>query len=280
MKRNKGFTLAELLVVVAIIAVLVAISIPIFTSQLEKSRESVDIANMRNAYSLMSLAVIDDEVVDNKKASLYSSSNPLYYDGSKLTSNKTSALGHGTSINGNVHYSACDDYQYEPSIDYSDKAIVCYYDSSTNKVHVHWTSTNSNDNNNSNNNNNSNTITIDNKTINVNTLPSSIEGNSTYTIKTGYVYSYKGVNYVALSEKGANQYYYPTPDDASWLYLSLTSKVIKSDSVDSSGRITVDLKAGDVYSDGTNLYIRKTDAYANQSVIPSQDTSNWQLINS
>ena len=35
-KNKKGFTLAELLIVVAIIAVLVAISIPIFTSQLEK----------------------------------------------------------------------------------------------------------------------------------------------------------------------------------------------------------------------------------------------------
>ena len=37
-KKRKGFTLAELLIVVAIIAVLVAIGIPIFTSQLEKSR--------------------------------------------------------------------------------------------------------------------------------------------------------------------------------------------------------------------------------------------------
>lgn len=37
-KRKKGFTLAELLIVVAIIAVLVAISIPIFTLQLEKSQ--------------------------------------------------------------------------------------------------------------------------------------------------------------------------------------------------------------------------------------------------
>lgn len=38
-KSVSGFTLAELLIVVAIIAVLVAIAIPIFTSQLEKSRE-------------------------------------------------------------------------------------------------------------------------------------------------------------------------------------------------------------------------------------------------
>lgn len=52
MKKNKkGFTLAELLIVVAIIGVLVAIAIPIFTSQLEKSREATDLANVRSAYA-------------------------------------------------------------------------------------------------------------------------------------------------------------------------------------------------------------------------------------
>ena len=36
--NNKGFTLMEMLIVVAIIAVLVAIAIPVFTNQLEKAR--------------------------------------------------------------------------------------------------------------------------------------------------------------------------------------------------------------------------------------------------
>lgn len=49
--NKKGFTLAELLVVVAIIGVLVAISIPIFTSQLEKSRDAVTASNVRAAYA-------------------------------------------------------------------------------------------------------------------------------------------------------------------------------------------------------------------------------------
>lgn len=49
--RNKGFTLSELLVVVAIIAVLVAISIPIFTSQLHKAKVATDWANLRALYS-------------------------------------------------------------------------------------------------------------------------------------------------------------------------------------------------------------------------------------
>lgn len=49
--RGKGFTLAELLIVVAIIAVLVSISIPIFTSQLHKARVATDWANLRAYYA-------------------------------------------------------------------------------------------------------------------------------------------------------------------------------------------------------------------------------------
>ena len=60
-ENKKGFTLAELLIVVAIIAVLVAISIPIFTSQLEKSREAVDLANIRAAYAEVSAEVLSGD---------------------------------------------------------------------------------------------------------------------------------------------------------------------------------------------------------------------------
>ena len=49
--NKKGFTLAELLIVVAIIAVLVAISIPIFTAQLRKARLATNQANARAAYA-------------------------------------------------------------------------------------------------------------------------------------------------------------------------------------------------------------------------------------
>ena len=48
-KNNKGFTLAELLIVVAIIAVLVAVSIPIFNGQLTKAKQRTDDANERAA---------------------------------------------------------------------------------------------------------------------------------------------------------------------------------------------------------------------------------------
>ena len=46
---KKGFTLAELLIVVAIIGVLVAVSIPIFTAQLSKARLATNQANARAA---------------------------------------------------------------------------------------------------------------------------------------------------------------------------------------------------------------------------------------
>ncbi len=65
-----GFTLAELLIVVAIIAVLVAIAIPVFSAQLEKSREATDLANIRSAYAEVVLDAIEDNSAAKKTVTL------------------------------------------------------------------------------------------------------------------------------------------------------------------------------------------------------------------
>ena len=49
--NKKGFTLAELLVVVAIIAVLVAIAIPVFGAATKKAEFTADLANVRASYA-------------------------------------------------------------------------------------------------------------------------------------------------------------------------------------------------------------------------------------
>lgn len=49
---ERGFTLVEMLIVVAILSILTSLAIPIFSDALESSRETVDTANRRNAFDL------------------------------------------------------------------------------------------------------------------------------------------------------------------------------------------------------------------------------------
>lgn len=59
--NKKGFTIMEMLIVVAIIAVLAAIAIPTFNSALTKSKEAADIANIRAAYAEVQVAILTDD---------------------------------------------------------------------------------------------------------------------------------------------------------------------------------------------------------------------------
>ena len=61
MNRKQGFTLAELLIVVAIIGVLVAVSVPIFTAQRRKAVDAVNKANIRAAKAMALAAFYDDK---------------------------------------------------------------------------------------------------------------------------------------------------------------------------------------------------------------------------
>ncbi len=93
--NKKGFTLAELLIVVAIIAVLVAISIPVFSAQLEKAREATDEANIRALYAeCVSSALTGAKADDNVN---YDSSTETA-TGTYTMTQKTAGLTSGDSI--------------------------------------------------------------------------------------------------------------------------------------------------------------------------------------
>ena len=71
-KRNKGFTLAELLIVVAIIGVLVAISILIFSKLVEKARFATNVANARAAYAAVEAEFLTNDYRSGGTETYYS----------------------------------------------------------------------------------------------------------------------------------------------------------------------------------------------------------------
>jgi prepilin-type N-terminal cleavage/methylation domain-containing protein len=93
LNRRDGFTLAELLIVVAIIAVLVAIAIPIFNNRLEAARETVDVELLTNAYNAgvrcINAGALDDGVkVEAGKYAYYNPQNGEVVSPSTYNSNK------------------------------------------------------------------------------------------------------------------------------------------------------------------------------------------------
>ena len=83
--NKKGFTLMEMLIVIAIIAILIAIAIPTFTAALEKSRAKTDLANARALKSLVLTKYMDgddatfckklDDATDSATVTFYLSKN-------------------------------------------------------------------------------------------------------------------------------------------------------------------------------------------------------------
>lgn len=70
MRSKKGFTLIEMLAVIAIIAVLVAIIVPAIGNSTLKAKAAADAANLRSILSMLNIGVVNGdqtvaEIVDN-----------------------------------------------------------------------------------------------------------------------------------------------------------------------------------------------------------------------
>ena len=62
--NKKGFTIVELVIVIAVIAVLAAVLIPTFGGMIDKANESKALSNAKNALTVVSVVTAEDGIVD------------------------------------------------------------------------------------------------------------------------------------------------------------------------------------------------------------------------
>lgn len=93
--NKKGFTLMEMLIVVAIIAILVAIAIPTFSGSLAKANAATDLANIRSGFASAQIKAMTETVPTGTK--LY-----LQKDGSVNTTGtgNYACKGESTDVSG------------------------------------------------------------------------------------------------------------------------------------------------------------------------------------
>ena len=108
-KRNrKGFTLMEMLIVVAIIAILIAVAIPTFSSALSKAKLATDEANFRALKGL----IVTEYLTEGKEPAADATGNVyLHQDGSSTTTESAKAMA-SQSESGTIYYTKGTDGVY------------------------------------------------------------------------------------------------------------------------------------------------------------------------
>ena len=70
MKNNKGFSLVELIIVIAIMAVLVGVLAPTYLQYVEKSKKSNDVSTVDSIVNAIEIGAIDPEVMTDSTTAL------------------------------------------------------------------------------------------------------------------------------------------------------------------------------------------------------------------
>lgn len=310
LKSSRGFTLAELLIVVAIIAVLVAIGIPIFTSQLERSREAVDLSEVRSAYAEVMMAAITGDTTayytKDVKQNIYKSERNVYsitvqplkqkQDGWQtplpITIGGVSSNAGEPCWKGNPGPAGSCVITYHPPVSGSTEYVSFEWSGGTNEAGGGGSIPGGGGStpggsgegaggggkpggNETSNQPSSGDIinTLKSKGQKYPDKPTGVENTD---IVMGNVYYYGEKLYIGKTNKTLSQYYYGTPEDANFKYLAVppTGRIVTSKNVlkDGNETMAVKLSAGDIYrTDEGILYIRIVDSNVGTAQAPTTD---------
>mgnify|MGYP001088012571 CR=1 FL=1 len=135
LKNQGGFTLIEMLIVVAIIAILIAVSIPMVSSALERAREATDSANERSAVALAEIKWLtsQDAAAGSTDAITWNAKKAtFYYKVSGANGTLETAVAAPTAGDAGYNYGKCSDHNGQYLI------IELQQDDGT--VHLKWSS--------------------------------------------------------------------------------------------------------------------------------------------
>lgn len=93
---NKGFSLVELIVVIAIMAILVAVLAPTLLSKIEESREGTDYSALGELKTAVEEAVLGSETINDAVKADMGTNDSVSYP-VEITNDKITKIGQGTS---------------------------------------------------------------------------------------------------------------------------------------------------------------------------------------